>query len=597
MPLRKVLALLGIACWTAAARADDVSSLFFFGDSLTDQGRNGFSAPVLWSGVLRGDLGVTSGANYAIGGATSGNQASAVFGNSGYLGQVNTFLTSGAAVPPGTEAGVWIGTNDISIGTVQGLTPAQVASATTGNVLTGLGSLAGAGIHQVVLLGVYDLSLTNAYDPKVDAPAVRSRAAAASSLYNSQLAAARVPGVTITYFDTAKFIAHLQANAAAYGFQQILPLQVGASCDAACQQSSIFDGPLHLSAKAQTLLGDYVATGNPVYNADPLTYGALESDIESAAAYAPLPAELARTATETFTRSVLDRFDALRDARHGASPSASPWSVFSYGDVTGGALANTPAAVTLDTGYVSAGATVGTEYRLSSDLLVGGAFNYTHVFPGSGAGLTTGTGLDGFQGAAFTSLSRPDWFADGVVAGGAEQISQHRSGTFGTIGASPLGTTVGVAGQGGYLLGLGPVRVGPLLGFSFSHVSIGSFAEQGGSLGAVLYPGQSSDSVIGSAGLELRGPWAASGFVQPFLTVAYDHEFLGVQTIRSSLASVPTQALPIASVNPGVDAVRTAAGLSFAPAPGWEASVTAFGLLGHQDVTAYGGTAGATYRF
>ena len=72
---RVLLAAVGFI-GAGAAQAQQAPSLYFFGDSLTDEGRNGRTAPVIWSEVLRNDLSVTAGRNFAIGGATSGNQAS-----------------------------------------------------------------------------------------------------------------------------------------------------------------------------------------------------------------------------------------------------------------------------------------------------------------------------------------------------------------------------------------------------------------------------------------------------------------------------------------------------------------------------------------
>ena len=288
-----------LCCFTAAAcitagtvSAQQVSNLYFFGDSLTDEGRAGRTAPVIWAQVLRNDLSITAGQNLAIGGATSGNQASATFGNSGFLGQVNSFVAGGPYA--NAAAGVWIGTNDIQLGSIARIPAATIVATATQNVRTGLTAIGGAGVGTVSLLGVYDLSLTNAYALAGAAtPSVRANAAQASQLYNAQLAALAVPGVRVQYYDIANFINQLQVNARAYGFTQILPLQPGQTCNAVCQQTSIFDDTIHLSARTQALIGDYVAGGNPIYNAAGFTYGAIESNLASSAAAAGVAEHLA----------------------------------------------------------------------------------------------------------------------------------------------------------------------------------------------------------------------------------------------------------------------------------------------------------------
>ncbi len=137
--MRPSCALLAVlACLApAVARASDISSLFFFGDSLTDEGRNGRTAPIIWAGVLRNDLSITSGANYAIGGAITSNQPSASFGDSSYLGQVNSFVASGTPVSPGATAGIWIGTNNVQLGSIQRVAPTAITTAASRDVQTG----------------------------------------------------------------------------------------------------------------------------------------------------------------------------------------------------------------------------------------------------------------------------------------------------------------------------------------------------------------------------------------------------------------------------------------------------------------------------
>ena len=285
-----IAALLSAALLLAPAHALDADSIIFFGDSLTDTGRNGRTAPVIWTEILRTDTSITAGADYAIGGATTSNQPSAAFGDSSYLGQVKGFIASGTPVTANEAAEIWIGTNNIQIGAAHGVAPTTIASRASADVRAGIAQLAEAGVHRIVLLGVYDLSLTNAFIlAGVDTLAVRDAAAAASQLYNAQLAALSVPGTSIQFFDVASFIYHLQSNAAAYGFQRILPLAPGVACDATCQQTSIFDDTIHLSARTQTLIGDYVASGNPIYNGLAFGYGGIVDDLAKSAVSAPIP--------------------------------------------------------------------------------------------------------------------------------------------------------------------------------------------------------------------------------------------------------------------------------------------------------------------
>ena len=217
------------------------------------------------------------------------------------------------------------------------------------DVQTGIGELVGAGVHSILLLGVYDLSLTNAFElAGTNTIAVRSAAASASQQYNAQLAALTVPGANILYFDIAAFINHLQSNPQAYGLQQILPLQPGVACNATCEQTSIFSDTIHLTSEAQTLIGNYVASGDPIYNGTFSAYGVIADNLASSSASATIRTQLSRATASGFATSLFERLDASRglplqiDGAGQQGPAASglaaatPWSVFAYDNVLGG---------------------------------------------------------------------------------------------------------------------------------------------------------------------------------------------------------------------------------------------------------------------
>ena len=81
------LLLVAVFSVAKAAHAEVPASLYFFGDSLTDEGRNGPTAPVIWSEVHRNDLSIIKYREFAIGAATSGNQANVVSTTRGSSGR------------------------------------------------------------------------------------------------------------------------------------------------------------------------------------------------------------------------------------------------------------------------------------------------------------------------------------------------------------------------------------------------------------------------------------------------------------------------------------------------------------------------------
>jgi uncharacterized protein YhjY with autotransporter beta-barrel domain/phospholipase/lecithinase/hemolysin len=598
--LRFIIFLATLAALAAPdAVLADPSSVYFFGDSLTDEGRAGQTAPVMWPSVYLAATGIGASVNYAIGGAYTSNQPSAEFGDMSFLGQVNAFVAAGSAAGPNPAAGIWIGTNNIWIQSGQGAAPASIATRAAADVATGIKTLVGDGVHQFLLLGVYDLSLTNAYYLAGDSTlATRAAAAAASQQYNAQLASLSTPGAAIQYFNIANFINHLMTNPQAYGFTTILPLMPGQACNAACEQTSIFTDTIHLTSKTQTLIGDYVASGNPVYNTANFTYGAIAANVESATASAPLPAEMALSSSQEFVNSEFDRLEASRWAPE--LPGSSPWSVYGAGDFA----AVSPARVGVLAGYgnsnmdyYSASASIGVQYRARPGLRVGASFDYSRAESDLNQTLGSKTSADAYQGAIWASYSRRELFADAILAAGAERFDQTRLGTFGQVSGSPGGGTFTAAARAGYLFETGPVRIGPVAGFAYSRASLNGYTEAGALASAMAYGAQASVSEIGSGGVEIRPAARLAWGLDPFLLAAYEHQFASqAQSVPVAFAYLPTQTLPSWVDAPG-DAIRLTAGASFELGRGWSGMVSAYGLIGLKDYGGFGARASATYRF
>ena len=154
---------------------------------------------------------------------------------------------------------------------------------------------------------------------------------------------------------------------------------------------------------------------------------------------------------------------------------------------------------------------------------------------------------------------------------------------------------------------VGPIRVGPIVGLSYSQTWTNAFQESGNPLYAVGFASQTSSDLQGSGGVEVRMADAAAWPFSPFMTATYDHECLWHgQPISSYLADLPTQQLPPSDVCPGTnnvklalsaDTVKLALGTYVQLAGGWSGMVTAYGLMGEQDAYALGVNGGLSYRF
>jgi hypothetical protein len=154
---------------------------------------------------------------------------------------------------------------------------------------------------------------------------------------------------------------------------------------------------------------------------------------------------------------------------------------------------------------------------------------------------------------------------------------------------------------------VGPVRVGPIAGLSYSQIWTDAFQESGNPLYAVGFTRQASGNLQASGGVEIRMADAAAGPFNPFMTATYDHACLWHgQPTSSYLAALPTQQLPASDVCPGTstlnqalsaDTIKLALGTGIKLAGGWDGIVTAYGLVGEQDGYALGVNGGLSHRF
>lgn len=303
--VRKLWAL-AMLLWLvpAGATAGPLTSLYVFGDSLSDQGNafvltGGFppapyaqrasNGPVA-AERLAANLGVPlapselGGTNYAVVGATSGpvqfsglpvvtDNISAVLYNqpsllgTGLLSQVAEFLLTG---PVGDPAGslflVWAGANDLFANQ-----SAAAAMNAVLNISNSIQALYGAGARQFLVPNLPDLSLTPS--GLAQPPATRTALQALSVFFNTLLAGAvgnlsALPGIDITSFNTFALLSAMSANPAAYGFTNAsAPCLTGnlALGGVVCgtPETYLFWDSVHPTAAAHAVLGNAFATAVP----------------------------------------------------------------------------------------------------------------------------------------------------------------------------------------------------------------------------------------------------------------------------------------------------------------------------------------------
>jgi phospholipase/lecithinase/hemolysin len=291
-----ILIALFIGGFLPAARGSSISTIYAFGDSLSDVGNvfaltggtipgapyvNGqFSNGPVWLQGLAAGLGLAplapsrlGGTDYAYGGGETGpapfNTSNVATDLSGPTGQVAQFAAAHPIADPNALYTIWIGSNDI-LDILSGATPAQYGTdigLAVANVGTALANLAALGAKNFLLATVPDLGITPgaiAGGPATQAAASALSAAFDSALVTQAVTFASAASVNLAILDTYSFVDAIAANGSFFGFTNVTsPCVTGAvnysggtACAAttAAQNQFLFWDAMHPTAHGHALI-------------------------------------------------------------------------------------------------------------------------------------------------------------------------------------------------------------------------------------------------------------------------------------------------------------------------------------------------------
>lgn len=296
-----LLLALAAALLAAAPRAEAITALYSFGDSLSDRGNvsiatggaiplpafysgGRFSNGPIWVEGVSTALGLpapapalagTGGTNFAFGNARTGITALQPTARPEDLpAQVSSFL-SGPAAPAGALFSVWIGANDIVFSLLGGVDLAAVIPVAVGNTLGEIARLAAfGGARNLLVLGVPDLGLVPLFSGN---PLAAAAASAATQSFNTLLrnglqALVLPPGTETRFLDTSALLAAAIANPAGFGFANATqPCFTGTSfapgtlCsnDPAVQDGFLFWDSLHPTRAGHAVIAGAVLAAVP----------------------------------------------------------------------------------------------------------------------------------------------------------------------------------------------------------------------------------------------------------------------------------------------------------------------------------------------
>jgi outer membrane lipase/esterase len=538
------------------AAAQTVDRIVAFGDSYADDGNFFQLVPAAYTAQARQiyPTGRFSGGtnfvdtmaqilgvpvdNFAIGGAFTGTGNINGVGG-GFVTEYQAYLAGGgpAAFPrvSGTFNAndlvvVSIGGNDArayerSLGVnptsaqIAGLmagVPAQAAARIT-EATTGLNTLVAAGARNISFLAG-DVGRL----PEVVGLPIAQVGSAYATAFNAgmrtQLGTIANQGVIVNYLDLNRIGDVVQANLAAFN------LTSAGACTSACVSDPTLQSrflfyvdQVHLTSRGFEIVGQYAVRQ-------------LEAPLQLQA-----QGEVGLLAARSFGSTMMGRLD-LSAARFGSGHSGL--NVWFSGNIGNNDRDRTDRNLAYN--LESAAASGGVEYDVAGGLVVGAAANWTHAY----ADMSTRTGrveADGWQGGVYAGWQGGGAFVQGYAGIGALNYDITRTAVIDTISAAPDGKTLTAGGQAGYLLGMGSLRIGPVVGVRYARASIDAYTETGDPVLTLNVSDQEIDTLTGSAGIEGRADLDVGGLaVQPFLSAALERQFQGdASTVRYSLLAAP----------------------------------------------------------
>lgn len=250
------------------------------------------------------------------------------------------------------------------------------------------------------------------------------------------------------------------------------------------------------------------------------------------------------------------------------------------------------------------GLTLGTDYRLNENVVLGAAAGYLHT----DADLDEAGGrvkMSGYSLSAFGTYYVTDkFYVDAIATYGWSDYGTRRNVALGDVAATakadPDGNQFAVSLSGGYNFNVGPLTAGPTARVNYVNVRIDGFQERGADIFNLRVNSQRVESLATDLGAQasyaISLPW---GVLSPLVRAEWEHEFKGgSRLITGSLVADPLRTLFSTPTNsPDRNYVNLAAGLAATLPRGASAFAHYETVLGRAHVTNHSFTAGVRFQF
>jgi outer membrane autotransporter protein len=270
---------------------------------------------------------------------------------------------------------------------------------------------------------------------------------------------------------------------------------------------------------------------------------------------------------------------------------------------TGQGSFGTQDATSREPGYDfhNAGLTLGGDYRLTDQLILGMAFGYlrTKAAYDSSAGSST---ANGYNISAYGTYYLSDkFFVDSIVTGGWNTYNNERNipDASATANSNTNGNQFSVSAGTGYNFQMGPFGFGPTGRVTYVWVHINGYEESGASPFNVSVSAQNIQALTtdfgGQATYAISMPW---GVLTPLIRLEWEHEYLGnSRTVTATLVSAPLASATAQTNSPDRDYLNLGAGVSATLKGGVSAFLQFDTVLGRSNFTNYAFNTGVRLEF
>lgn len=527
----------GLAALPSPSAAQRVDEIIAFGDSYADEG-NAFELGLVPPHLIplyptRRFTGGTTYldtlsqllnapvANFAVGGARA---------NPDFLAEVGAFMAGGGGVFPTVTptfdendlVTISIGGNDArAYGSSPGASVAGAPAAAAPAI-----AATRIGLDQLVAAGAPTISFlagNTGLLPEVAAnPSVAAIRTAYSTAFNQGaqqvLAGYAADGVMVHYLDLSLVLERVQADLAAYGLTGIAcPAFPNPTCLINGGAGFLFYGDLlHPTSQGSAIIAHYVATQLQA----PLTLqGTSDLGLDTA---------------RQFGRTLMSRVNMAAPA---GADQGEGVKVFLVGDSFSRDVKEDEATDAFDIDGV--GVTGGVAFGFGSGV-AGIAINYSRPKARFGAD-TADTRSRTWQVGAFGGTSSGPVVVQAYLGYGKDDHDIERQGVIDNLSADVDGSHWLAGAKAGYLVPMGPLRIGPVVALDYARAKVDDYIEEGDAALTLNVDSVSAKSLTGSLGAELRGDFDGGGVrVRPFASAVLEKELIGDgRTVHFSQTSAP----------------------------------------------------------